>query len=347
MRTLGIALIGCGAISAVHLKAVAALPMAKIIAVSDLDETLARKTAEQYECAYFTDYREMLEREDVDVVHICTGHYLHAPMTVDALEAGKHVLTEKPMAENLEAAQSMLDAASRNPSVQLGVIFQNRYNPASAAMRRYVESGLLGKLLCMKGIVAWHRGPGYYSNEWKGRWSTEGGGVLINQAIHTLDLLQWLGGEVESLKGSMSTDALEGVIEVEDTVHAHLRFAGGVTAVFYATNAYGTNSPIEIELVFERGRLHLQGDYLYLHQDGTPVILSEPIVNDLGDKSYWGVSHTDQIRDFYEHLLENRPYAIDGAEGFKTLKLVMDIYASSQLGKRIEYKRPAAAPRTE
>ncbi|WP_088834246.1 Gfo/Idh/MocA family protein [Paenibacillus tyrfis] len=340
MKRLGTALIGCGAIAAVHLQAIAKLGLADLKAVVDTDETAGRRTAQQYGCDYYTDYRDMLKRSDIDVIHVCTGHYLHAPMTVDALAAGKHVLTEKPMAENKASARTMLEAAAKHTSVQLGVIFQNRYNPASVRMKQAIDSGELGKLLCMKGIVTWYRSPQYYETEWKGRWATEGGGVLINQAIHTLDLLQWFGGEVESIKGSISTDALEGVIEVEDSAHAHLVFVSGATAVFYATNAYGVNSPVEVELVFEQGRLHLLGDTLYLHRNGTSTVLSEPVPNDLGEKSYWGVSHGYQIRDFYEHVLEGRPYPLNGPEGYKALQLVTDIYESSRSGQRIRYTSP-------
>ncbi|MCP3775152.1 Gfo/Idh/MocA family oxidoreductase [Paenibacillus sp. MZ04-78.2] len=337
MKRLGTALIGCGAIAGVHLQAIAKLGLADLKAVVDTDGTVGRPTAQRYGCDYYADYRDMLKRGDIDVIHVCTGHDLHAPMTVDALAAGKHVLTEKPMAENKASARTMLEAAAKHTNVQLGVIFQNRYNPASVRMKQAIDSGELGKLLCMKGIVTWHRSPQYYETAWKGRWATEGGGVLINQAIHTLDLLQWFGGEVESIKGSISTDALEGVIEVEDSAHAHLVFASGATAVFYATNAYGVNSPVELELVFEQGRLHLQGDTLFLHQNGTSAVLSEPVPNDLGEKSYWGVSHGYQIRDFYEHVLDGRPYPLNGPEGYKALRLVTDIYESSRSGQRIRY----------
>lgn len=343
MKPLGIAIIGCGSISSVHLKAVSETSDVRLLAVVDINEALARKTAEAYGCDYYTDYREMLRRSDIDVVHICTGHYLHSPMAIDALAAGKHVLTEKPMAETKAAAQAMLEAAKAHPNLQLGVIFQNRYNPASVLMKQYVASGELGKLLCLKGLVTWFRGPGYYATEWKGKWATEGGGVLINQAIHTLDLIQWLGGDVASIKGSISTDALEGVIEVEDSAHAHLRFENGVTAVFYATNAYGANSPVEVEMLFEQGRLWMRGDTLYLEKDGRQTVISEPAVNDLGVKSYWGVSHGVQIRDFYEHVRAQRPYELDGPEGYKAFRLVMDIYESSRTGQRIIYSSAVPA----
>ncbi|ULL14093.1 gfo/Idh/MocA family oxidoreductase [Paenibacillus sp. H1-7] len=337
MKSLGTAVIGCGSISSVHLKAIAGLELAELKAVVDINEELAKKTAETYGCDYYTDYKEMLQRDDIQVVHICTGHYLHAPMTVDALKAGKHVLTEKPMAENKASAHTMLDAAEENKDVQLGVIFQNRYNPSSIRMKQAVDSGEFGKLLCMKGLVTWSRTPAYYETEWKGKWATEGGGVLINQAIHTLDLLHWLGGDVASIKGSISNDSLEGVIEVEDTAHAHIEFRNGVKAIFYATNAYGRSTPVEVEVIFEKATLQLRGDTLYLLQGDTSTVLAEPVKNDLGEKAYWGVSHQFQIRDFYAHLLEGKHFWIDGPEGYKAFRLVMDIYESSKLGQRINY----------
>jgi UDP-N-acetyl-2-amino-2-deoxyglucuronate dehydrogenase len=340
LKQLGIALIGCGSISSVHLQAISRIASAKLLAVVDIDESLAEKTAQQYGCASYTDYQEMLQREDIDIVHICTAHYLHVPMAVAALKAGKHVLTEKPMAETEAAAQMMLAAAEAYPDMQLGVIFQNRYNPSSVIMKKYVDSGELGHLICLKGLVTWFRDAGYYETEWKGKWATEGGGVLINQAIHTLDLLHWFGGEVTSIKGSISTDSLVGVIEVEDTAHAHMVFENGATAIFYATNSYKTNSPVEIELIFEKGMLQLRGDALYLEQEGTQSVLSKPDINDLSAKSYWGINHGVQIKDFYDHVREGRPFWLNGPEGHKAFRLVMDIYKSSRTGKRITYRKP-------
>ncbi|WP_028552199.1 Gfo/Idh/MocA family protein, partial [Paenibacillus sp. UNC451MF] len=210
-------------------------------------------------------------------------------------------------------------------------------NPSSKRMKQAVDSGEFGKLLCMKGIVTWSRGPAYYETEWKGKWATEGGGVLINQAIHTLDLLQWLGGDIASIKGSISNDSLEDVIEVEDSAHAFIQFKNDVKAVFYATNAYGKSTPIEVELIFENAVLSQRGDTLYLQQNDTQTVLAEPVKNDLGEKAYWGVSHQFQIRDFYEHILEGKHFWIDGPEGYKGFSLVMDIYESSRTGKKIMY----------
>ncbi|WP_248930066.1 Gfo/Idh/MocA family protein [Paenibacillus hamazuiensis] len=336
-KTFGAALVGCGSISGVHLKSFAGLELAELKVVVDTDEELAKRTAQQYGCDYLTDYRQLFHREDVQVVHLCTPHHLHAPLAVELLAAGKHVLTEKPMAQNKQAAASLLQAAAQNPNVQLGVIFQNRYNPASQRIKQFLDSGELGKLICMKGLVTWYRNENYYITPWKGKWETEGGGVLINQSIHTLDLLQWFGGEIASIKGSISNDSLEGVIEVEDTAHALIQFKSGVRAIFYATNAYLQNSPVEVELVFEQGTLYMRGDYLYLRKGDQETMLCEPRVNDLGEKSYWGVSHAVQIRDFYEHLAAGKPFWIDAREGVKALTMVLDIYESSRAQKAVPF----------
>jgi UDP-N-acetyl-2-amino-2-deoxyglucuronate dehydrogenase len=337
LTVLGTAIIGLGSISGVHLKAIAGLELTQLKAVVDINEALAKQIAAEYGCDYYTDYKEMLKREDIQVVHLCTAHYLHSPMAIDAMKAGKHVLTEKPMAENLEAALRMLQTAGERTDVQLGVIFQNRYNAPSRRMKQAVDSGEYGKLVCMKGLVTWSRTHTYYQTEWKGKWETEGGGVLINQSIHTVDLLQWLGGEIASVKGTISNDSLEGVIEVEDSAHAYIEFKNGATAIFYATNAYGRNSPVEVEMVFENATLLQRGDSLYLEQDGKLTTLEEPVINTMGEKSYWGMSHELQIRDFYEHLLAGKPFWLDGPEGYNGFRVVMDIYESSRTGKKVVY----------
>jgi UDP-N-acetyl-2-amino-2-deoxyglucuronate dehydrogenase len=337
MKKIGSAIIGLGAISGVHLKALSKVELADLKIVVDKDESLARKIAAEYGCDWATDYRQLFQRSDVQLVHLCTPHFLHAPMAEELLAAGKHVLTEKPMAENRESASKLLQAEAKHNGVQLGVIFQNRYNPASQCVRSFIDSGELGKLICMKGLVTWSRGAKYYESDWKGRWATEGGGVLINQSIHTLDLLQWFGGDIATIKGSATNDSLQGIVEVEDTAHACIDFKNGVRAIFYATNAYKRNSPVEVELIFEQGELLMRGDYLYLRKDDRETVLSEPVVNDLGEKSYWGVSHEVQIRDFYEHVAEGRKFWIDGKEGVRALTMVLDIYESSKLQKAVPF----------
>ncbi|UQZ36624.1 gfo/Idh/MocA family oxidoreductase [Paenibacillus sp. PK3_47] len=327
--TLGAAIIGCGAIYSLHAKAIAGMEGVRLMAVADTDHAAAERAAREYTCEAVKDYRELLDRDDIQVIHLCTPHDLHARMGIEFLRAGKHVLTEKPMAHDMPSARQFLEAAQHSTS-QLGIVFQNRYNDASIRIKETIDSGILGALHCMKGIVTWHRSEAYYTDSsWRGKWSTEGGGVLINQAIHTLDLLQWFGGELASVQGSVTTDALDRVIEVEDTAHACLNFKNKVRGLFYATNAYLVNSPVELELVFEKGALHQRRDRLYLWKDGQETLLCEPYEVSSNGKAYWGSGHQKLIRDYYNHLRDGKKFWLDGAEGIKALQMIEAIYSSS------------------
>ncbi|RCX18610.1 putative dehydrogenase [Fontibacillus phaseoli] len=342
---IGSAIVGAGAISPLHADSIAKLNGVHLKMMVDNDPGKAAEAAEKYHCEAAGDMQTLLDREDIQVVHLCTPHHLHAGMAIGLLRSGKHVLTEKPMAHHLHAAEALLREASRSPA-QLGIAFQNRYNASSRKIREIIDAGTLGRLLGLKGIVTWDRGPAYYtSSPWRGRWATEGGGVLINQAIHTLDLLQWFGGEVASIHGSASTDALGDTIEVEDTAHAHIRFTNGARALFYATNAYVSNSPVELELVFEQGVLQQRNDCLHLIQHGCETLLCEPPItlDEQGlvtGKSYWGTSHQLLIEDFYDHVRSGTRFPIHAGEGIKTLRLIADLYASSQAQATEMSKRP-------
>ena len=330
MTTIGAAIIGCGAIAPLHAKALASVEGARLLAAADIDGGQAEAFGNLYGCGVVQNYRELLERADIDVVHLCTPHYLHAQMAIDFLKAGKHVLTEKPLAIDVPSAQRMLETAEHSKG-QLGVVFQNRYNEPSMQIRQIIDAATLGPLLCMKGVVTWHRSEQYYSDSaWRGKWSTEGGGVLINQTIHTLDLLQWFGGEIAAVSGSVSTDVLDGVIEVEDSAHACITFTNKVRGLFYGTNAYSVNSPVELELVFEQGTLLLRRDCLYLWKDGHEQLLCEPDTAITGGKSYWGLGHQRLIQDFYAHIREGREFWLNGREGIIALEIIADIYSASR-----------------
>ncbi|MNO14701.1 Inositol 2-dehydrogenase [compost metagenome] len=329
MSTIGAAIIGCGAIAPLHAKAILSMEGARLVAVADSDPERAAQAAQEYGCEAVIDYKQLLGRTDIGVIHLCTPHHLHEPMAEEFLRAGQHVLTEKPMALDVPSARRLQEAAAASKG-QLGVVFQNRYNDASIRIKETIDSGMLGRLICMKGIVTWHRSGAYYTeSSWRGKWATEGGGVLINQTIHTLDLLQWFGGEIGSVQGSVTTDVLNEVIEVEDTAHACILFKNKVRGLFYGTNAYSVNSPVEMELVFEQGTLLLRRDCLYLWKDGHEALLSGPLSTAVEGKSYWGTSHKRLIRDFYKHVSEGRKFWIDANEGIKALEVIACIYKSS------------------
>mgnify|MGYP000897116618 CR=1 FL=1 len=338
MESLGVAIIGCGAIHNVHVDAIKNNGMGRILWFVDTQEERAKASAQKHGGQWHTDYHRVFEDPNVDVVHICTPHYLHAQMAIDAVNAGKHAFVEKPVATNLEMAKMMAEAAKKNNRM-ITICFQNRYNPTSVRAKEILNSGELGKIIGIKGLVTWYRDSDYYtSSDWRGRFDTEGGGVLINQSIHTLDLIQWLVEDVvEYIQGNVSTRVLKDVIEVEDTADATLYFKNGARGIFYATNCYTDNSPVEIEIHLEKGKLRICDDKLIKIQDGKFEVLVDETCETSPYKSYWGMSHDTLIREFYENLIRgNNRDIIPVEEGMISLQILDGIYKSSSTGNKIK-----------
>jgi predicted dehydrogenase len=332
MGKTGVAIIGCGAVFGIHADAVAKSGLAELIAVADINERTAEKAAARYNCDYYTDYREMLRDPSVQAVHICTPHYLHASMTIDALEAGKHVLTEKPVAISTREAVQMAEAAEACGK-HLAVCFQNRFNPTSVKAREIIDSGLLGDIKGIRGIVTWHRDRDYYAeSSWREAKAKAGGGVLINQAIHTLDLMQWFGGEIESIRGHADTRCLRGIIEVDDTAEATIYFKNGARGIFYGTNCFTDNSPVLIDIHCEKGSLAIRDGELYMTRDGKRELLTCDQTA-TGEKAYWGLSHEKLINHFYECLLRGTADYISIADAAVSVGMIEGIYDSSVNGR--------------
>ena len=330
-KIFGVGVVGCGGISGVHIPVLMGLEGVGLRSVCDLRPERAEKAAALSGAAIVPTFADMIARRDIDVVHLCTPHYLHAPMAIAALRAGKHVLTEKPMATTLADARAMIAAADEPGSGRLGVIFQNRYNPSTQALKALIASGKPGRFLGARANVCWHREAPYYTESgWRGSLETEGGGVLINQAIHTLDLLSFIGGPIARVRGHISTDLLNGVIEVEDNCHAVFEYAGGQKGVIQLTNNYVNDAPILLEAVFEHATYQLLGAKLYEVIDGEMKLLERGEAPALSEKAYWGASHGLQIADFYHSLRTGGPIAVDGRSAYPALNLVKAIQASSQ-----------------
>jgi UDP-N-acetyl-2-amino-2-deoxyglucuronate dehydrogenase len=324
---LKIALIGCGRISPVHLNAIADCPDACLYAVCDIDKPKALAAAGKYGCKAYFDYKELLQDESIDVVHICTPNWLHSFMSIDAMLAGKHVLTEKPMAIAPSDASEMI-RVSEKTGKKLGVCFQNRYNSTSLRIKELLDSGKSGRIIGSKAFITWSRDRNYYeSDAWRGTWNEEGGGVIISQAVHALDLLQWFNGDAEKLKASIDTRLLEGVIEVEDTADAVIVFRNGSTALFYATNCYCANSPVRLEIICENATIILDEDLTVKYKNGETE-KPEDVDSFTGGKSYWGCSHKTLIHDFYRSVINRKDFFIDGKQGIASVKLVNAFYES-------------------
>ena len=333
MDQFKVGLVGCGSISTVHLEALKNSPNTDLIAVCDIREERAKVAAEKYECKYYTDYQRMLEEENLDAVHICTPHYLHPVIAIEAAKKGVNVLTEKPMSVTLQQADDMIEACKNN-QVALGVIFQNRYNAGSQLIKKTLESGELGKILSGRLSVYWYRGDEYYSSsDWKGTWDKEGGGVIINQAIHAMDQLRWfVDAPIEYVDANIS-NRFHPNIEVEDCAEGVIKYKNGVVTFFHALNYNSYDAPIELGIHCENGLIKLISDKAVIKfNDGRELVAERDPEDKLNKnaKSYWGVGHKMQINDYYKSLSKGETPFIDGEEARKTQALVTAIFESGK-----------------
>ena len=304
-----VAVIGLGDVSVVHLAA-----------IEKLGVTLAGV------CDSRGDHRAFLDEVRPDVVHICTPHDQHVPIALAALERGVNVLLEKPVAHTVEEADRLVAAAKDHPDLKIGVCLQNRYNLTAQAARSFLSSGELGAVIGGSASVLWHRDEAYYAaRPWRGVRARSGGGVLINQAIHTLDLLQWLLGDVAGVAGSAARHGDIPGTDVEDTATLVLDHAGGARSVFFATVTNATDAPVTLDIAAERGTLHLRGDLTVTYDDGRTETVAE-LRPGGGGRSYWGASHELLIADFYRSLPEPEPYWIGPQEALKAQHLIDEIY---------------------
>lgn len=328
-----VGIVGCGNIAKIHIWALQQVEGTRLVACTDCIIERARELANQFNLAdkinTYTSLSDMLDQENLDVIHICTPHYLHVPMAIEALKKGIHVFMEKPPAISCEQFEALQTTVS-NSQQKIGFCFQNRYNITTKKLDEIVSSGLLGKVIGARAIVTWKRDEAYYtSTDWKGRWKTEGGGVLINQSIHTLDLLLRYMGKPTKVEASMQNHHTKPQVEVEDTVEAFLEFEDGKRASFFATNCYVTDAPVILDLTFDKGSAMLSGQNIIITQNGKLRVISCEEPYSIG-KGYWGNGHLSCICEFYESILHNKAYQNDFESVKNTFYTMMKIYAKSK-----------------
>ena len=334
MDQIRVGVIGCGSISGTHFHALKDLDDAKLTAVCDIDKEKLEKAEREQNAQGFLDWQEMIARPDVDAVHVCVPHYLHAEISIAALKAGKHVLCEKPMGVSLEEAQAM-EQAARETGKTLTVCFQNRYNGASQRMKEIIDGGELGRVLGGSAFVCWDRGGEYYTaSPWRGKWATEGGSVLINQAIHTLDLMRWLAGGFSLKAATMTAKRLAADIETEDTCDMLLENEMGGRFLFYCSVCGTGNMPVQLHFTLEKGELHMDGSRLAIvGPQGT--LLEDYATETKVGKDYWGSSHELLIREFYRALKAGKAPYVTPADALETTRIMAQAYqADSVLRKR-------------
>lgn len=332
MKQFRVAVIGCGAISGNHIAGILGAGQT-ICALCDILPEAAQKRAEQYglNVPIYTDFRELLDKEKPDSIHICTPHYLHAEMIVEALGRNINVLSEKPLAISMDQLHAVL-AAEKASRAQLGVCQQNRYEANMLALREIAkEHGVAAGA----GMVMWKRDEAYYrSGAWRGTILQEGGGVMINQALHTLDILQWVCGMPDHVTSHIANDYHKGCIEVEDTAEATFELPSGITTHFYATNNATKDFPVQIQLITKDGKPVFATNQAILFDNAlVPVAREETADHPLVGKSVWGRGHGVLIADFYRCVGEGIPFPINGEEGAKVIRLILSMYASH--GNRI------------
>ena len=328
MNKKRVAVIGCGRISVMHLSAIEKIEDVELIACCDLKKDRADSVAKKYGVKAYYDYNQMMSSETLDAVHLCLPHYIHSKVAVDAFNKGVNVLTEKPMDIDFASAENAVKKA-KEKGLLFGVISQCRYNNSAQLVKRAVESGKLGKIISARSTLTWKRDDEYYSqSDWKGTWDKEGGGVVIDQAIHSIDLVNWIvNSEVKSISCSMSNRG-HSIVKVEDSAEGLITYENGVRYGFYCMNNYGCDEPIEIKLYCENGKVTFNyDDALIEYFDGTIEEAHQDMIESVdGGKDYWGFQHVRQIEQFYKALKGQEALDISGEEALKTHRLIMDIY---------------------
>ncbi|MBC8101900.1 MAG: Gfo/Idh/MocA family oxidoreductase [Cytophagales bacterium] len=361
-QKLRFGVIGCGAIGPTHAGAIAQIKDAELVAVADVNADRAREMAEKFGVGkVYSSDQDLLSDGEIDAVCLCTPSGMHADGAVAALLAGKHVIVEKPMEISLEACDRMI-AAEDSTGKKLAIISQHRFDAATLLVKEAIDSGKLGSLVLADATVKWWRTQEYYdSGDWRGTWAMDGGGALMNQGVHTVDLLQWLAGGVSSLFAYTRTAAHER-IEVEDIAVAALRFENGAVGTLTATTAAYEGFPVRIDLYGTEGTAVLEGDRLKtlkfktgeefhgeaaaahalsVASGGTASVKNQAAVRletntavaDPG--AVWGDAHRAQIEDFIAAIRTGGKPLIDGRAGKRPLEIILGAYRSSRTGQPV------------
>jgi UDP-N-acetyl-2-amino-2-deoxyglucuronate dehydrogenase len=346
-RPLTFGLIGCGAISTQHFEAISAIPGARLGAVASASSERARAAGERWGVPWTTNVDELLGRTDLDAITITTPSGLHAPQALAALASGRHVLVEKPLALTVADADAVIDAGRRQGRT-VGTVSQRRFEPIVQAAREAVVGGALGRVTLIIAEGLYHRPQSYYdSAAWRGTVALDGG-VLMNQAIHLIDLVRWFGGPVESVAAQVAT--LGHDMEAEDTAAVSLRFANGALAEIVATTTVSPESPTELRIHGDRGHIRIVGEAATEWDvPGVPAPSSagDATIEGQGDgggpagapTATWGTTASGYVRQYTDYLAavrEARPPFVSGEDGRNAVELVTAAYEASRTGRSVE-----------
>ena len=332
--TIHIGLIGGGNISQTHARAALAIPGVDVAAIYGTNAEKVSHLSNEFQAQPYSDFDAFLSHRPMELVIIGSPSGLHATQGIAAAERGLHVLTEKPIDISTARADALIQAAEKS-GVKLGVLFQDRMKPHIRKLRQWVRDGVLGDVFLVDARVKWYRPPEYYEHsQWRGTLALDGGGALINQAVHTVDLLVWLLGDVVRVCARTATALHK--IEVEDTAVAILEFSSGVRGVLQATTAAYPGFPRRVEITGSKGTVVLEHDLIVaadFRDAHAPVI--EPVIRDENQSASSAVvgdfhGHQAVIEDFLAAIKENRPPVCDGHEGRRSIAVIEAIYRAAQ-----------------
>lgn len=345
-KIYGFGILGAGAIADIHADAISKIANAKLIGVYNRNFDKAQSFSERQACEAFEELDALLEREDLDIICVCTPSGLHEELALKAIQKGKHCLIEKPLEINTQRCDRLIAEANKQ-GVQLGVIFQSRFYPESKLIKQAIDKQWFGKLAIGSAYVKWSRSEAYYQqNAWRGTWDFDGGGALMNQGIHAVDVLQWYMGEVESVQ-AMTGNFRHQQIEVEDTVVAILRFKSGALGTIECSTALHPGFLKRIEITGTEGSVIMEdADITHWEFSNIEANTSYSVkTKDEAKGANGGVSnpmaisslgHQLQMEDFIQALITSGQPFIDGEEGKKSVKIIEAIYESAKTGKAVE-----------
>jgi UDP-N-acetyl-2-amino-2-deoxyglucuronate dehydrogenase len=336
---INFAIVGCGHIANKHAEAISNAEHANLIAVCDTIEEKMKDFVDTYNVSAYTDLDELLKREDLDVVNICTPSGFHANLAVQIAQAKKHVVVEKPIALTMEDTDKIINACKEN-NVKLAVVHPNRFRPAMMELKKLMDSGRFGKLSHANATVRWNRNQAYYDQApWRGTKALDGG-VLMNQAIHNLDLLLWFMGDVEEVY-SMAATRLRN-IEAEDVSTGLVRFKDGPLGVIEAaTTIYPKNFEESISIFGETGTIKISGTNANFVKHLDVESMSDEEMNDLieGVKAdpYGKNGHQCIIEDMVDAIKNDREPIVTGEDGKRALQLVLSLYESADTNVPVKF----------
>lgn len=344
-KQFGFGIIGAGTIAHIHALAIKSMPNAKLHGVFSIHKTKSQAFADKHHCIAYDSLEKMLSISEIDIVCICTPSGIHLDPAIKSIEAGKHCVIEKPLEVTLERCDRIIEAGYK-AGVKTAVIFNSRFYEGSKQIKKAIDEKRFGDLVLGDAYVKWSRSEAYYgSAQWRGTWELDGGGALMNQGIHSVDLLQWYMGPVESVQ-SVSANIKHKGIEVEDTIVSTLKFSNGALGTIECSTAVFPGAFKRIEIMGTTGTAILEEANLIKWQFEKATSGDEMVIQHMqeGNVSHGGVSnpadisfagHQRQLEDMIRSIETGKKPFIDAVEGRKSVEIVLAIYQSARTGQKV------------